>query len=575
MSHELASLLLTETVQFSLNVSKQPVYALFLDAKSAFDRVVPQRLIRNLFLAGTNDQRLLHIDQRLKSRRTYCEFDKQMMGPIIDTRGLEQGGVFSSDAYKIYNNEQAMSAQSSLLGVSINKTCISCITMADDAVLLSNGIIDLNNLLYLTERYCEKYDVQLVPDKIRLVAFAKDETWIEYDKNISPITISGNKISFSDEAEHLGVIRSATADNTSNIMNRISAHRSKLFSILPAGLANHHHSNPAAVLKVERLYASPVLLSGLASLVLSKSELDTLQKYHKNCIRLLMKLPERTSDCVVYFLAGSLPLTALLHLRQLSLFNMITHLSCNPLHSLAFDFLVRAKPSAKSWFQMIRALTIQYGLPHPLDLLEAPVRPQKFKSLCKLKVKEFWRIQLTNDAMMSSLRFLKSEFLSLTYPHPLRQSLDGNPYQTKAARIQALILTGKYPTERFRRFWSGNDHGYCLFSPCFNLKICESVEHMLLHCPAVSEERRRLALFTSKLVLENNVLEDIVPILSDEYEDDVKVQFLADCSTLPKIISAFQIHGEIIHQLCFKISRTWCRSIHVARLKKLGRYYKD
>ena len=94
MSHELASFLLTETVQFSLNVSKQPVYALFLDAKSAFDRVVPQRLIRNLFLAGTNDQRLLHIDQRLKSRRTYCEFDKQMMGPIIDTRGLEQGGVF-------------------------------------------------------------------------------------------------------------------------------------------------------------------------------------------------------------------------------------------------------------------------------------------------------------------------------------------------------------------------------------------------------------------------------------------------------------------------------------------------
>ena len=48
MSHELASLLLTETIQYSLNVSKKPVYAIFLDAKSAFDRVMREGLARNL-----------------------------------------------------------------------------------------------------------------------------------------------------------------------------------------------------------------------------------------------------------------------------------------------------------------------------------------------------------------------------------------------------------------------------------------------------------------------------------------------------------------------------------------------
>ena len=288
-----------------------------------------------------------------------------------------------------------------------------------------------------------------------------------------------------------------------------------------------------------------------------------------------MKLPERTSDCVVYFLAGSLPLIALLHLRQLSLFNMITHLPGNPLHVLALDFLVTAKFSAKSWFQTIRSLTIKYDLPHPLDLLKSPVHPAKFKSLCKLKVKEFWRSHLIQESKMSSLKFLKPEFISLDHPHPLWKSLDGNPYQAKAARIQALILSGKYPTERFRRFWSENDNGFCLFDSCFNLKKVESVEHMLLHCPAFSDERRRLCLFTSNLMLENSILEDIVPILSDNYEDDIKAQFLADCSVLPQVITATQIHGEIVHELCFKISRTWCRTIHVARLKKLGRWYKD
>ena len=63
MSHELAALLLTETIQHSVNVSKLPAFAIFLDAKSAFDRVLKEILIRNLFIAGTNDHRVLYLDQ--------------------------------------------------------------------------------------------------------------------------------------------------------------------------------------------------------------------------------------------------------------------------------------------------------------------------------------------------------------------------------------------------------------------------------------------------------------------------------------------------------------------------------
>ena len=119
MTHELAALLLTETLQHSLNVSKLPVFALFLDTKSAFDRVLKNILIRNMYLAGTTDQRLLYFDERLGNRHTFCEFNKHLMGPIKDTRGLEQGGVSSSDEYKLYNNEQASLAQASKLGVAV------------------------------------------------------------------------------------------------------------------------------------------------------------------------------------------------------------------------------------------------------------------------------------------------------------------------------------------------------------------------------------------------------------------------------------------------------------------------
>ena len=42
-------------------------------------------------------------------------------------------------------------------------------------------------------------------------------------------------------------------------------------AVLPAGLAKGDRGNPAANLRVQLLYGAPVLLSGLASLVLSRS----------------------------------------------------------------------------------------------------------------------------------------------------------------------------------------------------------------------------------------------------------------------------------------------------------------
>ena len=70
--HDLASLLLTETIQVSLNLHKKSLYALYLDAMSAFDLVLRQFLVKNLYHYGNRDQALLLIDQRLRERRTSC-----------------------------------------------------------------------------------------------------------------------------------------------------------------------------------------------------------------------------------------------------------------------------------------------------------------------------------------------------------------------------------------------------------------------------------------------------------------------------------------------------------------------
>ena len=66
------------------------------------------------------------------------------MGPIIDERFLEQGGVSSSDFYKIFSQGQLQTAQNSALGVSLEPLTISGIGQADDTALVSNSIHNLN-----------------------------------------------------------------------------------------------------------------------------------------------------------------------------------------------------------------------------------------------------------------------------------------------------------------------------------------------------------------------------------------------------------------------------------------------
>ena len=126
-----------------------------------------------------------------------------------------------------------------------------------------------------------------------------------------------------------------------NILDRFTSHKNSLRATLPTGMARGHRGNPAASLHLERIYGSPVLLSGLAALVLSNPELAALHHYQKVHLQRLQRLHQATPECVVMFLAGSLPATGILDLRILSLLGMIARLGPNNiLHQHGLNILL-------------------------------------------------------------------------------------------------------------------------------------------------------------------------------------------------------------------------------------------
>ena len=240
-------------------------------------------------------------------------------------------------------------------------------------------IHNLFNILHITLKYCKHYHVELCPDKTKLLHLAPTSRNIPVPYN--PIKISENLIDFSEEAEHVGVLRS-TSGNITHLLKRVVSHKKALGAVLHSGGALTHRGNLAGVMKVEKLYALPVLLSGTASLVLTKAEESLLDKHYTGTLRKLLKACPNTPRSFVHFMCGSLPASAFLHLRQLGLFGMITRIQDDPLNSLARHVLTTHSPNSKSWFLKIRFLCLQYSLPHTLSLLSSPLSKETLKKNC-------------------------------------------------------------------------------------------------------------------------------------------------------------------------------------------------
>ena len=408
-SHELAAILLTESIQFSNKSLNKPAYVLYLDAKSAFDVVRKEPLLRNLYnLQGEPDNLIIHVSNRISHRKTVLDWDTQIMGPIEDELGLEQGGVNSSDFYKIFGKEQLQLAQRSGLGVRMKNLTVSAIGQADDIVLISNCIFALSYLLTLTSHFCSKYCVELSAEKTKLQVFTSSGN--EHPLYYNPIKIDGIPVPPVSQAEHVGILRS-TDGNVPTILERFSAHKRALAAVMHTGLAKSHRSNPASSVKIESLYAVPVLLSGLAALVLSKKEVNMIDQHYLDTICKLLRLYKNTPRCVVLFLAGSLPGIALLHLRQLSLFSMICRLPQNLLHRHAVNYFSSVATFKGSWFQQIRNLCLMYDLPHPQTLLSFPLGKDQFKTLAKKHVISYWEVILRSEASsLKSFDVLPSKF---------------------------------------------------------------------------------------------------------------------------------------------------------------------
>ena len=184
----------------------------------------------------------------------------------------------------------------------------------------------------------------------------------------------------------------------------------------------------------------------------------------------------------------------------------------------------------------------------------------------------YWEQKLCAEAsVLSSLTHFKPAFMSLTRPHRIYSTAGASPYEVTKACIQGVFLSGRYRTELLCRHWSSNTEGYCQLPLCSGMGFVEDIDHIFIHCNSLSLTRERLSMFTQKYAMNVPSLSSCILKLTTPNHPQY-TQFLIDCSTIPEVICLAQQLGEYVYDHFFKISRTWCYSLHRERLRLLGRW---
>lgn len=340
---------------------------------------------------------------------------------------------------------------------------------------------------------------------------------------------------------------------------RIQGARGAILSLLKTGFHGYSGSGPEVAIFQYNLYIIPIMMYGLEVLTLSRSEIDTISQYHRECLRYIMHLPPSTAIPAIHFLSGTLPLEATLHIRILTALRRILAAESGSPPALYIRELICRQmaikdPSSKSWANLARKLLIKYQLPLPSEVLEDPPDKATWRTMVKEAVNSHWTECLRKEAAgMTSLSYLDLKLCNTCTLHPVWLNLTSQ-LAVRKATVKALLMVQRYPLTTSHTAGANRKEQCPLCS-----EEPETTEHFILHCKALRQTR---ANYLPKVLNEgrdlNIPLENIVKVILDSnHHPHAHPEFESLCrNMLFKIHSkrAVILGGESAYQI---ISKTY------------------
>lgn len=195
----MCNLTMKEIVTYYINRGSK-VYACFLDATKAFDRIRYDKLFQMLIdreMPCIIVRSLLDMYQRQKVRTTWqgssCEY-------FDVCNGIKQGGILSPLLYTVYADELFKRLKDAGIGCYIGHIFAGALGYADDMKLLCPSIRGLQKMVNICRDFGIEYDVWYNEKKTVCMCFSKQR---EMDK--FSVYLNGKELDCVDKVKHVGI----------------------------------------------------------------------------------------------------------------------------------------------------------------------------------------------------------------------------------------------------------------------------------------------------------------------------------------------------------------------------------
>ena len=218
-------------------------YIAFLDIKSAFDVVSHASLLRKLYDIGIEGQCWSLIHQLHQGARSSVKCGGAISTSFYIEQGMRQGGLLSTDLFKVYNNPLLCKVSDSGYGAKIGNIRCGAPTVADDTAFMSDSKTELQIMLDMAVDNSKREVYLLQPVKHVVLEAKPSRVKIITDVDLV-CTLDGEYMPIVDHTAHIGMYRSATLQTPVAIDSNIQKSRRAMYRLMPAGLHGRNGLDP-------------------------------------------------------------------------------------------------------------------------------------------------------------------------------------------------------------------------------------------------------------------------------------------------------------------------------------------
>ncbi|MCW4345831.1 MAG: reverse transcriptase family protein [Candidatus Thiodiazotropha endolucinida] len=543
-----AALILTECINEAKD-KKETLFVATLDVQKAFDVVNHELLLRKLYIDGIRGNDWLLVRDIYTDMLSSVKWEGHLSAPFVIHQGVRQGGVLSTSHYKRYNNPLLIQLENRYTGMVIGSIQIPHITVADDLALITNSKNEMQYMLDDTASFANQERYIIHPTKSGVLTYGTGSNQ-KYD-----FTMLDKAIKIEQQSTHLGIFRDTKMKV--NIEERISLARKTAYALMGAGLHSGNGMVKPLCAYLWNTYIIPRLIYGLEVQKILKSDLESLERFQRKCLRQIQGLPDKTPNCITLSLLGVPPVETIIHKNILNLFVNVARTENSVEHEILERQLVMKKPDENTWCSTVRETLKLYELPNAYELFQSPPTKETWKSMLNSNMNCFINKKWEQDILnKTSLKYINSLTVTVGIPHHCWSSVRHNIQDNRRAELKVRVLTGTYILQANRSCFNQ----YAVDPTC---KVCqaepEDREHFIARCQPLEYVREP---YRQRL---KNVFMDRIPNM--KLDSSLFTQLILDCSMVVNMYPCKEINPD------FDIIELWSRELiyklHNTRLRLL------